>query len=212
MSHFDNTGNQPPARIAPGNHQPIGIVSQRYFVAGIFAALLLVAFWVFAALRLTEGEQSIVGVKTSVVILRPPAEVFAFVSNAENDVRWRSEVISMKNETPEPSGTGTRTVEVARVLGKQLETTTEIVEFVPAVRMSRRTVSGPTPVSTVREVVAVEGGTRFTYELRADVSAVFVFRLLRPAVQWWTQRKIEGYMATLKQLMEASTTVPTPIP
>jgi Polyketide cyclase / dehydrase and lipid transport len=182
-------------------------MSQRNLFAGILAALL-VAFCAFTVLHWTESDHSIVEVRTSVVILRPPVEVFAFVSNAENDVHWRSEVISMKNETSEPSGTGTRTVEVAKILGKQLETTTEIVEFVPAVRMSRRTVSGPTPVSTSREVIAVEGGTRFTYELRADVGAVFVFRLLRPAVQWWTQRKIEGYMATLKQVMEASTTAP----
>jgi hypothetical protein len=186
-------------------------MNQRYLVVGIFAAILVASF-IFTALRWTASDQSIVEVRTSVVILRPPAEVFAFVSNAENDVHWRSEVISMKNETSERSGTGTRTVEVAKVLGKQLVTTTEIVEFVPAVRMSRRTVSGPTPVSTAREVAAVEGGTRFTYELRADVGAVLVFRLLRPAVQWWTQRKIEGYMATLKKVMEASTTAPPRTP
>ena len=150
------------------------------------------------------ADRAIVAVEASIVIRQPATEVFAFVSNAENDIRWRSEVVSMKNVTPPPQGVGTRTVEVAKVLGKQLETTTEIVEFVPDVRMARRSLSGQTPVTTARSVAAVEGGTRFTYRLRADVTDMATFRLLRPILQWWTQRKVEGYMKTLKQFMEAS--------
>jgi uncharacterized membrane protein len=149
------------------------------------------------------SNRSIISVETSVVIQRPVREVFAFVSDAENDIHWRSEVVSMKNVTPKPYGAGTRTVEVAKVLGKQLETTTEIVEFEPDVRMSRRTLSSQTPVTTARSVLAVEGGTRFTYKLRADVTDVFMFRLFRPILQWWTQRKVEGYMAKLKDIMES---------
>jgi Polyketide cyclase / dehydrase and lipid transport len=149
------------------------------------------------------ATRSIITVETSIVIQRPTSQVFAFVSNAENDIQWRSEVVSMKNVTPAPHGAGTRTVEVAKVLGKQLETTTEIVEFVPDVRMSRRTLSSQTPVTTARSVWAVEGGTRFTYKLQADVTEVFMFRLFRPILEWWTQRKVEGYMAKLKEIMES---------
>jgi microcompartment protein CcmL/EutN len=157
-----------------------------------------------------RAHRSIVTVEASVVIARPPAEVFAFVSNAENDVHWRSEVMTMKNTTPPPHGVGTRTVEVAKVLGKQLETTTEIVEFEPGVRMARRTVQSPTPVNTARDVLAVAGGTRFTYKLQADVTDVFLFRLFRPMLQWWTQRKVEGYMIALKNLMEARVSTDSP--
>jgi uncharacterized membrane protein len=155
-----------------------------------------------------SDDRSIIAVETSIVIQRPVGKVFAFVSDAENDIHWRSEVVSMKNVTPKPQGAGTRTVEVAKVLGKQLETTTEIVEFEPDVRMSRRTLSSQTPVTTARSVLAVDGGTRFTYKLRADVTEVFMFRLLRPILQWWTQRKVEGYMAKLKDIMESPSAAP----
>lgn len=149
------------------------------------------------------ANRSIITVETSILVQRPVGLVFAFVSDAENDIQWRSEVVSMKNVTPKPHGAGTRTVEVAKVLGKQLETTTEIVEFEPDVRMSRRTLSSQTPVITARSVQAVDGGTRFTYRLQADVTEVFMFRLFRPVLQWWTQRKVEGYMATLKDILES---------
>jgi hypothetical protein len=186
----------------------------------LFPSLFAAVFWGAAALRCFAADaaaspgtaalpdRAYVNVAASIVIQRPAAEVFAFVSNAENDLRWRSEVVSMKNLGSPPGGVGTRTVEVARVLGKQLETTTEITEFVPGVRMARRTVAGPTPVITARSVVAVEGGTRFTYTLRADVTDVFLFRTGRPLLEWWSQRKVEGYLARLKALMET----PEPAP
>lgn len=145
-----------------------------------------------------------VTVEASIVIQRPVAEVFAFVSDAENDLHWRSEVVSMENLDAPPHGVGTRTLEVAEVLGRRLETTTEITEFVPGARLARRTVSGPTPVDTARTVVAAEGGARFTYRLRADVTDVALFKALRPLLQWWTQRKIEGYLSTLKTRLEAA--------
>lgn len=159
-----------------------------------------------------EADRSIVAVDASIVISRPPAEVFDFVANAENDVLWRSEVISMKNTTPPPAGVGTQTIEVAKVLGKRLETTTEIIEFVPGRKTARRTLSGETPVRTERTVVAVEGGAQFTYKLRADVTDVLAFRLLRPLLQWWTQRKVRGYLEQLKLVLEAPVPAATKAP
>ena len=129
----------------------------------LFPRLLTVVFWSAAALRCFAAEpaappgtaalpdRAYVNVEASIVIQRPADEVFAFVSNAENDLQWRSEVVSMKNLSSPPWGVGTRTVEVAKVLGQQLETTTEITEFVPGVRMARHTVAGPTPVITAPE-------------------------------------------------------------
>ncbi|WP_236674918.1 SRPBCC family protein [Piscinibacter sp. HJYY11] len=146
--------------------------------------------------------RSYVNVQASIVIHRPPSEVFAFVSDAENDVHWRSEVVSMKNLTAPPHRVGTRTLEVAKVLGKQLETTTEITEFVPGERMARHTVTGLTPVVTARAVEPVADGARFTYQLTADVTDVFLFRAFRPVLEWWTQRKVAGYLDSLKAHLE----------
>jgi hypothetical protein len=149
-----------------------------------------------------DESRSLIRVQASVLVNRPPAEVFDFVSDAENDKRWRTEVVRINNLTPNARGVGARTLEVASVLGKELRTTTEVVEFVPGERTGRRTVSSPTPVATLRTVVAQGGGALFTYSLESDVSGEFWFRALRPVIQWWYQRKVERYMAVLKQVLE----------
>ena len=43
-----------------------------------------------------------------------------------------------------------------------------------------------------------------TYRLEGDERGVFVFRLVCPLLERWYQRKVEGYLQTLKWLLEAA--------
>jgi hypothetical protein len=67
-----------------------------------------------------------------------------------------------------------------------------------------KSVSGPVPIVEARDFEAVPGGTRFTYTLEGDVSGVFLFRLVRPVLARWYQRRLEGYLRTLKNILEAT--------
>jgi uncharacterized membrane protein len=139
----------------------------------------------------------------SVVIRRPVDEVFAFAANYENDPQWRAEVRSRRYSTPPPVGVGSQCDEVSRVAGRRLETTTEVMEYKENERVVSRSISGPTPIVTRRSFEPVEGGTRFTYALDVDESGVALFRLLRPLLQRWYQRTLEGYVERMKQIVEA---------
>ncbi|MDQ4075127.1 MAG: SRPBCC family protein [Chloroflexota bacterium] len=139
----------------------------------------------------------------SVVIQKPPEVVFEFLANYENDPRWRSDVRTMAYQSPPPIGVGSRALEVASVLGQQLETLTEISEYEPHARVISRTLSGPTPVTAYRYFEPTDGGTRFTYRLDIDVSKALFFRLLQPVLIPWYQRRIETYLARAKEIVEA---------
>lgn len=168
--------------------------------------LLLLAALLASAAPAQAAEPAagaaIVNVSSSVLIRRPADEVFAFVSDVENDIKWRGGIVSIRRTTPGPIGAGTRSAEVLSVMGRTLETENEVHEFVAGQRMASRTIKGPTPVQVVRTVEAAPGGAVFRYQLRSDVSGVFLFRAARPLLQWWYQRKTDAYLEDLRKLME----------
>ncbi len=150
------------------------------------------------------ARRVVVSVQASVLIKRRAHDVFTFVANAENDTAWRSEVRSLKNLTQQSAGLGTRSLEVASVFGKEMHTVTEVTEFVADQCSARQTLSGAAPVNTERSVAAVEGGTLFTYGLKADVTDVVVFRVFRPLIEWWCARKLRQHVQVLKRVLEGA--------
>ena len=143
-------------------------------------------------------------VQHTILIRRPVHDVFAFVANYENDPQWRSEVRSMRNMPTAPIGLGTQTVEISQVMGQHLETTTMITEWEPDHRVVSQTTAGRIPLVSTRLVEPAGTGTALTYRLEGDERGVFVFRLVRPLLERWYQRKVEGYLQTLKRRLEAA--------
>ncbi len=130
----------------------------------------------------------------SVVIAAPVERVFDFAANYDNEPQWRDEVRHMLYTSAHPVGVGTQA----------LETTTVITDYEKNRRVVSKSVSGPVPIVKARDFEAVPGGTRFTYTLEGDVSGVFLFRLVRPVLARWYQRRLEGYLRTLKNILEAT--------
>ncbi len=57
----------------------------------------------------------------SVTIDRPVEEVFAFLSNYENDPKWSSATVEGKKTSEGPIGVGTTWRSVSKVLGRRTE-------------------------------------------------------------------------------------------
>jgi uncharacterized membrane protein len=148
-------------------------------------------------------------VQGSIVILKPVEQVFAFASNYENDPQWRAEVAQLRYSSSGPVKIGTQAVEVSRVVGQRLETTTEITQYEPNRKVVSKSVSGLVPIVTYREFETVPDGTRFTYVLEGDVSGVLLFRLLRPILARWYQGQIGAYLRKLKRIVEAASPAAT---
>jgi uncharacterized protein YndB with AHSA1/START domain len=121
-------------------------------------------------------------VEHSIIIRRPPATVFQFISDYERDPQWRSEVRTMTFQDEGPTRVGRRVLEQSLVFGQRLETLTEVAEYVQDERIVSITISGATPVTAYRSVTPLEAGTRFLYRLDVDVSKAWFFRVLSPVI------------------------------
>jgi carbon monoxide dehydrogenase subunit G len=134
----------------------------------------------------------------SVVIERPVGEVFSFLSNPENDKRWRPGVIELRRK----SGEGAGAVYEQRVkgpLGSKVAADIEIVAIEPERRIAFRTIAGPVRPEGRYELEPVDGGTRVTLELRADLSGPS--KLMAPMVAS-TMRSEVGQLERLRQELE----------
>jgi hypothetical protein len=99
---------------------------------------------------------------------------------------------------------GRQVREQSSVFGRSLVTVTKVTELEPGRRIKVETVSGLTPVVSIRTCEPDGGGTRFTYSLEADVSGVWFFRLLQPVLIPYYNRQMKGYLQRLKQVLEAA--------
>jgi carbon monoxide dehydrogenase subunit G len=137
----------------------------------------------------------------TVVVERPPDEVFAFLTDLSNVPEWQSGAIEVR----EPEGelaVGTTYVEVLKFLGRRIETTIQVTEYEPARRFSIETLSGPIPFQVQHTLEpAGAGGTKLSVTLEGEPGGFF--KLAEPLVMRNAQRQVENDFATLKRMVEA---------
>jgi uncharacterized membrane protein len=142
-----------------------------------------------------------INVEVSIVINRPIGEVFDFLSNMENNMKWRTSQQEVKKLSEGPIGVGTTYRMVNHILGRQLETEAVVIEYEPNRKYTTRDKSGNLPLEAQRIFEPVEGGTRVTLKLQADPSGVF--KIAAPLFATMAKRSIESDITNLKDLMEA---------
>jgi uncharacterized membrane protein len=147
-----------------------------------------------------RGSGASLCVRDSVFIERPVAEVFAFAGAYENDPRWRSGVVEMRQDPPGNPCVGTRTRELMRVFGRRQVTVAKVVGYEPNERTAFESVEGPIPVRGYRAFETSKEGTKFTYELSAELSPLY--RLLSPILAPGLRRQVSGDLRRLKALLE----------
>jgi len=142
-----------------------------------------------------------INVEVNIVINRPIKEVFDFLSNMENNMKWRTSQQEVKKLSEGPIGVGTTYRMVNHILGQQLETEAEVIEYEPNRKYTTRDKSGNLPLEAQRIFEPVEGGTRVTLKLKADPSGVF--KIAGSLFAAMAKRSLESDVANLKDLMEA---------
>jgi uncharacterized membrane protein len=141
------------------------------------------------------------GFELNIVINRRIEDVFAVLTNLENDVKWRREWIEARNTSGGFLGVGAMFCLVSEFLGRRIETEYEVTEYEPNRITAWKTVSGPLPLTFRRIFERVQGGTRVT--IRYEVEPRGFFRLVEPLVVSMGKRQLEGDFPKLKELMEA---------
>ena len=139
-------------------------------------------------------------IEHSIVINRPVEDVFAVVTNLENNPKWGSGLLEAVKTSEGPIGVGTTWRLVRKVLGQRLEAESEVTEYELNRNYVQRSKS-PFPVEVRQTYEAVEGGTRITITLEAEPGGFF--KLAEPLLKSTAKRDIDVEFANLKDLMEA---------
>ena len=139
-------------------------------------------------------------VTQSITIQRPPAAVFAFVGDFQNDPQWRSGVVEIRQTSPGPIAVGATTREVMRFLGRPLITLASVTEYDPGHRLAFKSTGGPIPVWGYRLVEGQGEATRFTYHVSAELPGRY--RLLAPLIMRDARRRVARDLQRLKTVLE----------
>ena len=142
-------------------------------------------------------------IEETVVIASPVGEVFDFLMRAENLPRWDSSMLECVQVGGGAVTVGTRYRGASTILGRRIEWTTEVVEFVPGVRAASRSVEGPLTFTVSYEVSASPAGTTLRYHLTAASGLGGAFgRALEPIVQRAQTKVVRANLGTLASLLE----------
>jgi carbon monoxide dehydrogenase subunit G len=108
---------------------------------------------------------------SSVTITRPAETVFAFVADGEKCTQWRPGVLDIKRVSGE--GVGTRYAQgVKGPMGRRIAADYEVTVYEPSRRLEFQTTAGPVRPHGRYDLEAVEGGTRLTFTLDAEMSGL----------------------------------------
>jgi carbon monoxide dehydrogenase subunit G len=128
----------------------------------------------------------------TIEIERTPQEVFAYLTDVSNVPTWQSGVTSstLRDGRVEESRT---------LLGRQLETTLEIVEQEEPRLFTLRALNGPVRFTVRHELEAVSRGTRLTVSAEGDVPGGFAGGLVARKIGKQFRKDFER----LKKILES---------
>src|ERR671933_400276 len=105
----------------------------------------------------------------SVLIDQPLEEVFAYITDVNNNSLWQSSTLETEQTSEGAVGVGTTYRSVSKFLGRRIETTLKITEHEPPGKQCVRATTGPIPAVGCYLLEPADGGsTRFTQTLEAE--------------------------------------------
>ena len=136
---------------------------------------------------------------------RLPEDVFGYVTEFTNNPKWRRNVIDTWWIDEGPTRPGRRGGQAARILGRRMDVTAEIVGWDPPRAASWKTVQGSATLVAYCRVEPEQGGCRLTYGGEGKVTGLlglFLNPIIKPAML----RSARSDLARLKAALENSAT------
>lgn len=146
-------------------------------------------------------------IESSVMIHRPPQEVFDYVTNPANNGQWMSGNESAAWNTDGPPGIGSTYRGVFNFLGRKLEGDVEVTEWNPPLSWGFKTIGGPVPAQTTATFEAQGDGTLVTHITQIEFGNFF--KLAEGLVGKQLEKVYETNSAALKLILETSELEPS---
>jgi uncharacterized protein YndB with AHSA1/START domain len=115
----------------------------------------------------------------TVQINRPPATVFAFFADSENDPQWRTHVKEITRNGPIGPGMTYRQ-RIAGPGGRAIPSDFEVTTYEPDSQLAFRVTAGPVRPSGKYVFRPADGGTEVTLSLSAELSGLKKLLMSRP--------------------------------
>ena len=142
-----------------------------------------------------------VDVQCETEISRPRAEVAAYACDPDYTTTWYANIKAVEWKSPRPLAVGSRLAFVARFLGRRLEYTYEVNEFVPGERFVMSTAQGPFPMETTYSWQdAREGATRMTMRNRGQPAGFG--KIAAPVMARAMRRAMTKDLRRLREILE----------
>jgi uncharacterized membrane protein len=138
----------------------------------------------------------------SITINRSVEDVFAVLSNIENDPKYSSLVVEATKTSAGPTGVGATARLVSKFMGRRIENEWVMTEFEPNRQYGWRSTSGPVPLGGLLTFEPATGGTRVAGTVEAEPRGLF--RLIGPLIVSMGRRQLQHDLANCKRLMEAN--------
>ena len=140
-------------------------------------------------------------IEKSGIIHRPVEEVFDYVSDLTHSAEWQTGLVEIRKTTEGPLGVGTRYTFVRLFMGRKMEASNEITEFVPNVKVAFKTISGPVPLEASYTFEAEGRNTKLTAML--DMHPGGFISLAEPLISASLGREVEAASVKCKNLLES---------
>lgn len=137
---------------------------------------------------------------TEVEINCPSDEVFAYISNFENNPQWQSGQLSATFTTEDPQRVGSTYDQVAKFLGRTIVSEFEVLEYEPGHMVRASSTSGSFPITFTRIVEPSGEGAAVKAIVEGDSSGFF--KLAEPLMARIVQRSVDADYQNLKRIME----------
>ena len=141
-------------------------------------------------------------VSGSIDIGRPVVDVFAYLSDPTNNVKWESGVVEMELTSDGPVEVGSTGRRVEKYMGTD-EGTWEVTEFQEPRSLAVSFESQKFIGDGRWDLEPIDAGTSLTYRFSGNAKNP-LWRLLTPLMTPMVRRYIRRDYGTLKQILEAS--------
>jgi hypothetical protein len=137
--------------------------------------------------------------ETSVVILCPLAEVFAYTTNLDNNTRWQKILVEACITSGSGMAVGTTYRYTVSFMGKRIETEAVVTAFETNRAFSARSLKGPISGEFHLVYEAVTAGTALTTRCYAELG---FFRFSRPLAVRLARDQYRRDLSKLKSILE----------
>ena len=98
-------------------------------------------------------------VKTDILISVNSEKVALYAADPDNAPKWYNNIKSVEWKSPKPLAIGSQVAFIAQFLGRKLEYTYAITEYIPGKKLVMRTADGPFEMQTTYLWVAINENT-----------------------------------------------------